>query len=574
MEKRYLLIAIIGVFGASMHGELTAPARADVASGDGTGAHDATRHPVAIGGIDYPDIEHFHGSVEFKTGGYRCGTAAPPASFAAVDDCDPNRTAILPGYDPTFDMEISVVFHAITNELGGGYVSEELIHSQMGILNEDFQALIDTPGGAGTNARIRFALATVDPDGEPTTGILRYADNDYFIDGFSTKRDLHWDTRRYLNVYSNNPGGVLGYATFPWDALGDEDDGVVVGWRYVGRDAPDGGEYDQGRTLTHEIGHYLGLLHTFHDGCGAPGQGYTSGDLIADTQAEFEEAYGCTPQESACGGGPKPIDNYMNYTDDACMSRFTPEQINRMRCSIWNYRVGHINDFPIADFLAESNGRTIRFVSRADDLDGEVVSWLWDLGDGATSTEESPTHTYEQYGEYAVTLTVTDDFGSSATATDTVLANDLPTADFGIDGDGLAVQFRDRSDDDNGPIVAWSWNFGDGTNADAASPKHVYSEPGTYPVQLTVTDSDGGQAATTVEVTVPLAGGCTIGTAPRERTGLWLVVLLLVATARGHRAAKLLGSAGPGGDERRHERVQVALGGPVLEEADEHQPGV
>lgn len=486
---------------------------------------------VTVGNTRYPDIASYHRSSAFRDSGARCGTIEPPVSFAMPADCNSAGTTILGEYGPGLDFTIPVVFHAITSSTGDGYVSDELIHSQMAILNEDFQALLGTPGEAGTESRIRFELATVDPTGEPTAGILRYADDEYFVNGFNTQRDLHWDTRRYLNIYSTNPGAILGYATSPWDAAGEDHDGVILGWRYIGRDAPDGGVYNQGRTMTHEVGHYLGLLHTFHNGCGSSTQPYSTGDLIADTRAEQSESYGCEEMDSACGSGPRPIHNYMNYSDDTCMTHFTPEQINRMRCALHNYRDGLVNDLPVADFLVAAEGRTVRFTSLATDNDGSVVGLEWDFGDGATSTEANPIHTYAAYGRYEVVFTVTDDFGSRTTGAAWILANDLPTADFSVCGDGLSVRFTDRSDDSNGPVVAWNWNFGDGSSASDAEPRHVYAMAGSYTVELTVTDSDGGEATATAEVVVPIAGGCAIasgwsGTHGSRGGRSWTVVLV------------------------------------------------
>ena len=92
-----------------------------------------------------------------------------------------------------------------------------------------------------------------------------------------------------------------------------------------------------GRTLTHEIGHYLGLFHTFQGGCGSAAC-YTSGDLICDTNAESGPNFSCagSPPSSCCS--VDPIDNYMDYSDDLCMEKFTAEQVNRMRCSLINWR--------------------------------------------------------------------------------------------------------------------------------------------------------------------------------------------------------------------------------------------
>ena len=316
-----------------------------------------------------------------------------------------------------------MVVHAITSTSGAGYVSDEDILSQIDVLNEDFQALAGSLGEPGFDSRIKFALAKRRPDGSPTTGIERYQNNTYYNDSFSTKPDLHWDTNLYFNIYVNNPGqGLLGYATFPVESAGDNDDGVVIGWEFFGRNAPNGGNYNLGRTATHEVGHYFGLYHTFQDGCGSEAAPYTTGDRIADTNAEQQPTFGCPQNQSTCGS-PDPVHNYMDYSYDICMDNFTPEQINRMRCSITNYRAQLFNATPQVSFVVNGDGLVLDFLSNAIDSDGTVDEYLWDFGDGGSSTEPNPEHSFADYGTYTVSLTVTDNRGGQTTVTEQVLVN-------------------------------------------------------------------------------------------------------------------------------------------------------
>lgn len=287
-----------------------------------------------VDGFSFSSLQEYFSSAYFRTGGKRCGTdqvnAAASRMMApagAPSDCSLASTTILGEYYPPDYYVIPVVFHVMYKADGTGNISDTLIESQIDILNEDFGALAGTPGAAGFDSHIRFELAD----------ITRTQNDSWFNDsGVETeyKTALGRDQNRYLNVYVNSADGYLGYAYFPQGSAGTVLDGVVVMYAAVGRNSGYD-PYDQGRTLTHETGHYLGLYHTFQGGCV---NGYTVGDRIADTNPEQTEHFGCSP--SASCGVADPIDNYLDYTDDTCMERFTPEQANRMICALLNYRSG------------------------------------------------------------------------------------------------------------------------------------------------------------------------------------------------------------------------------------------
>ena len=219
----------------------------------------------------------------------------------------------------TFDpVTIPVAFHVIHSG-NQGMLSNGDINGQINVLNQAFS-------GTGFS----FTLASVD-----------YTDNASWFTmspnssaEAQAKSALNIDPFTHLNIYSANPGGgLLGWATFPWWLANDpDDDGVVLLYSSLpgGSAAP----YDEGDTGTHEVGHWLGLYHTFQGGCNG------QGDEVADTSAEKSPAYGCPVGRDSCRrqAGLDPIENFMDYTDDDCMNQFTTGQADRMQASTVTYR--------------------------------------------------------------------------------------------------------------------------------------------------------------------------------------------------------------------------------------------
>ncbi len=250
-------------------------------------------------------------------------------------DCDSNSTNPTADYDPGTAYLIEVWVHILQSNATQGAVSDARIHSQIAVLNEDFRALIGSNGENGNDSAVYFKLA----------GITRTTNATFFNDGGGYFNTLAVDPDNYLNIYSNNAGGNLGYVPqLPTDQapggsfVGSNSDRVVIYWESMGVN-PGFPPYDLGRTATHEVGHYMGLEHVFSGGCGTPTPPacYTTGDLICDTNADATSHFPCTPG-TTCSGIAIPIENYMEYTDDFCMEKFTVEQNRRMRCALTNYR--------------------------------------------------------------------------------------------------------------------------------------------------------------------------------------------------------------------------------------------
>ena len=244
---------------------------------------------------------------------------------------------------------IPVVIHVLY-KTSSENISDEQVYSQMTSLNDDFRALNNDLSSLPSNfeplvsdMQIEFCLAQVDPNGNSTSGINRVSTNQ---NSFSYNNNMKfsssggvdaWDTDSYLNIWVCSLNNLLGYAQFPG---GDAStDGVVVANTAFGSTGIAQAPYDLGRTLTHEIGHWLNLRHIWGDSnCG--------NDLVDDTPTHQEANYGCPnyPQES-CNNGPDGdlFMNYMDYTNDACMYMFTTGQRTRMTSALLNSRSSLLN---------------------------------------------------------------------------------------------------------------------------------------------------------------------------------------------------------------------------------------
>ncbi|HEY7613574.1 MAG TPA: PKD domain-containing protein [Gemmatimonadales bacterium] len=166
---------------------------------------------------------------------------------------------------------------------------------------------------------------------------------------------------------------------------------------------------------------------------------------------------------------------------------------------------------PNAMFTPTCASGACRFADGSTDPDGTVSSWQWNFGDGTSSTQRNPSHTFASAGTYDVRLTVTDDRGGQGTSMKQVTAEDPPnappTADLTWTCTGLDCSFTDASSDNDGSITAWAWTLGDGETSDVANPSHTYGAEGTYTVSLAVTDDEGAPSApVSKQVTVRLPG--------------------------------------------------------------------
>ena len=262
----------------------------------------------------------------FIRNGARCATVSPDAVRAAEIDREVAAILAQGVHEAATGGIINVYVHVINNGSGlaNGDVPDLQIQGQIAVLN-----------AAYASTGWSFNLAGVDR----TTNALFFTMGPGTSAESQAKNALRQGTADDLNLYTASPGGgLLGWATFPSDYnQNPKNDGVVILFSSLpgGSAVP----YDLGDTATHEVGHWMGLYHTFQGGCVRQP---TKGDTIADTPAERSPAFGCPARRNSCLliPGKDPVTNFMDYTDDACMNRFTTDQDARMDAQFTVYRFG------------------------------------------------------------------------------------------------------------------------------------------------------------------------------------------------------------------------------------------
>jgi Pregnancy-associated plasma protein-A len=270
-----------------------------------------------------------------------CGTRdLSPAQMAEIDEqIAPAMAALkaergldtLGGRYNGIDVNPAVIqtfVHIIRDADGTGDVSDAVVQAQMDVLNDAFAGGISHPSASVTS--IQFVLA----------GITRTNNAQWYHVTPDTavetqmKTALRQGDKRTLNMYFADIGdGLLGWATFPssFNAFPNEDGVVNLTASMPGGTAA---PYNLGDTATHEVGHWLGLFHTFQGGCSG------QGDRVSDTPAESSPAFGCPVGRNSCAAQPgnDPIENFMDYTDDSCMDRFSNGQALRMNAQWRTFR--------------------------------------------------------------------------------------------------------------------------------------------------------------------------------------------------------------------------------------------
>ena len=276
-----------------------------------------------LGTYTFQDFGAYVQSSFFQAHGNRCGSDRLPQFMAlgTTADCNSSNTTIKAEYNAgggtTYTIPVWV--HEIRRKTGTlGTLVAGQITSQITRLNTEF-----APHG------IQFTLA----------GTTLSKNNNWYNDTGTYYNTLARDVLNNLNIYTNTASGNLGYAYVPsgGGVVGNKFDRVVIYWRAMGDPGTYGAPYNEGDTTVHEVGHYLGLYHTFQGGCAAASGCANNGDLICDTPPEGSAHFSPCVDPATCGN-PDPITNFMDYSDDNCMFQFSANQENRMLCTIANFR--------------------------------------------------------------------------------------------------------------------------------------------------------------------------------------------------------------------------------------------
>ncbi len=320
-------------------------------------------------------------------------------------------------------ITLPVVVHVVHTN-GPENISDAQIQLAIQQLNEAFANTGYYDQGTGSNAMIQFCLAQRAPDNQPTNGITRVVNALSSLDMNSQDLDLknldRWDPTQYINVWSVNEicsstgCSVAGYAFFP-SSHGSAVDGIVLESQFLGSSPGNTG------VLAHEMGHYLGLYHTFQGGC-TNNDCLTDGDRVCDTPPDQSTLWTpCTATPNTCNTDAQSgfatdqndmISNFMDYTDFQCFHDFSTGQSARMNAAVLNQRAsllesaGCLSPCPNPVTAGFTSPTSVNLFGSLTFTNTSVnaVSYQWTINGVPFSTAASPSYTFNSGGAYTITL--------------------------------------------------------------------------------------------------------------------------------------------------------------------------
>ncbi|MFM2224346.1 MAG: hypothetical protein RJA07_548 [Bacteroidota bacterium] len=411
---------------------------------------------------------------------------------------------------------IPVVVHILYNTAADD-LADSTVYTNLQRLNDDYRRTnFDTATtrnifkSIAADTKVEFRLAVRDPNGNCTNGIIhKYTSATSFnttnkMKSNSTNGDDPWNTSAYLNLWvCTISGGILGYAQFPGGTAAT--DGVVINNTAFGEKGAAQAPYDLGRTLTHEVGHWLNLYHTFQGGCAGMNAGNCAssgqGDECCDTPPTSSANYGCPASQNTCnesyaGDRVDMTENYMDYTDDACMNAFTIDQTARIQATLMGVRNGLVTSLG----LTPVTGTPLLTVSNDTICNGGTVSvtasgantYFWSPSKGLNSNSTatviaSPTVTTT----YTVYTTNTTNH-CTAWAQDTILVLGAST-NIAVSPTKICLGIPQKLTASGGRNYTWSPTSGI-SNSTHDTVTAFFTTPTTY--TITTHDTIGGIACT------------------------------------------------------------------------------
>lgn len=461
-------------------------------------------------------------------------------SYRALEEQMNDEILRMQGMMSDDTITVPVVVHIVNMNPYG--ISDAQVLAGIQNLNDAFSKSGPYSASAGADTKIRFCLAKTDPDGGITNGITRtksfYANSlNKDIEDARLKNLIQWDPAHYVNIWLIQSIESEAYASFScgsWYRL------RVGGYATL---PPGGGSLDGivvtgfGALLAHEMGHYLGLYHTFEGGC----SNYdctTNGDRVCDTPPDnsVRPSVSCSIPENSCSTDtlssysngffttdvPDQIANFMDYGNGGCSNQFTQGQADRMRAAILTQRAGLLVnkcDPPcveniVAGFTRDIDysviGNTITFTNTSTG----ATNYEWLVNDVVVSTNVDYTHTFNDIGKDKITLKAFNSPGCFASSTAYVITGCGVSARFFTDKQAIAstiniyedsIKFTNTSV--NGTSFQWLMSNDKGMTEQVISTDvnftYIFPVAGNYAVRLIATN--GTCSDTTGIFRIPVA---------------------------------------------------------------------